>query len=360
MVSGPTEVHPMRTSTLFLALCYLAVAGICSASENPGTKAGWQYLRDGDYARAERVFEQVLNSDPHDLKAWEGYRMAFQKRKAQEEGRVDSEPVVPPDAQPPSDGAARSKRPTKLAKKSEDDGSSDSSSGGKDSSTASGDKSDKSSEDKEELEDLIKIDPSALRNSKKAKERFEKYRDELTQTYRRSHAGVTEVHSTFYSTVLYRLLCERLGAEKGYSYDKTQKLYEATIKDMRGQLEFYVKLINYSSKPKQSVPIGNIVKKTTLVDDDGNSYDPDRWKAPKGTQLLGDDAYTVWFSRTDSEGADIIKKAGKGNLYLVIADLPFESKQIQITFPVKKLTSQTIGRMGSEKGWMDKIKNLWK
>jgi len=346
----------MRTRMLIVALCSVAVAEVCLAGENPGTKSGWQYLKEGDYARAERVFEQVLNSDPHDLKAWEGYRIAFQKRKAQEEGRPDDEtPAIPQDASAPEDRPKpKAKRSAKPERSSDEESRSESSSGSR------GDDSSSDSEKAhEEREEIGKVDPAALKNAKRAKERFEKLREELTQTYRRSHSGVTELHVTFYNNELYRLLCERLGAEKGWSYDKAQKLYEATVKDMRGQLEFYVKLVNYSSKPKKSVPIGDIVKKTTFVDEEGNAYEPARWKAPKNAQLVGDDAYTVWFSRTDSDGADILKKAVKGNVYLVVTDLAFETNQIQVAYPLKKLTTQGAGKPASQKGWMDRIKGLW-
>ncbi|MBI4864203.1 MAG: hypothetical protein HY815_28695 [Candidatus Riflebacteria bacterium] len=362
---------------LFIGM--LAVtAGVCLAVENPGTKAGWQYLKEGDYARAERVFEQVLAQDPQDMKAWEGYRVAFQKRKAQEEGRADDDSSVPDataDEAKPSGtkkSAASTSKPKRAPKKNPEpvepaaEESSVATSEPEARSSRSEPEPDAAKSDPEEQgskpesrEEIGKLDARALHNVKKARERFDKLRKDLSETYRRQHSGATEINATFYSRELYRALVERLGAEKGYKYDKAQKLYEATIRDMKGQLEFYVKLTNYSSKPKVTVSLADVAKRTCLVDDEGNTYEPARWKGPKNEQLVAEDAYTVWFSRTDSEGEDIVKKAGKGNLYLTISDLPREVKQIQVPFAVAKLSPDR-GKSTERKSLMDKVKDWWR
>lgn len=324
------------TGLVMLCLSGAAV----SAVENHGTSLGQRYLKEGDYARAERIFEQVLNQDPKDMKAWEGYRAAFQKRKQQEEGTLTEEPAAP------SEDIAPAKKPKKKKPAASEESD--------DSSSASSDDSGSS-----ERQSIGKIDPAMLKNKRRAKERFEKTREELSQTYKRQHSGAVEIHATFYDVNLYRHLIENLGAQKGYSADKAQKLYEASVRDMRNQLEFYLKLNNYSQKPKLSVAITDLHKKISLVDDEGNSYEPARWKGPKGADLVGEDAITVWFNKTDSDGDDIVKKAGKGNLYLVVSDLPHEQKQIQLTYKAARLSGEVQGKAAGSKSLMDRVKDLW-
>jgi hypothetical protein len=323
---------------------------VAAAVESQGTQQGWRALKEGDYARAERIFEQVLNQDPKDMKAWEGYRAAFSKRKLQEEGggtptpsedssSADSSSKPEPTEPPPKKPAK--KRPVVT----DDEGSGE----------ASGDEGGGTSK-----KDLGRVDPGMLRNKKRAKERFETLREQLTQSYHRQHSGAVEIHCTYYEPQLYRHLIENLGAQKGYTPEKAQKLYEASVRDMRGQLEFYLKMTNYSSKPKLTVSIAEIWKKISLVDDEGNSYEPARWKAPKGTELVSDDAVTVWFNKTDSDGEDIVKKAAKGNLYLQISDLQHEQNQIQFQFKATRLSGETQGKASGSKSLMDRVKDLWK
>jgi tetratricopeptide (TPR) repeat protein len=324
-----------------LALCAIAGAAL-AAVENHGTKLGIRYLKEGDYARAERIFEQVLNQDPKDMKAWEGYRTAFQKRKAAEEGGAGEEEAssAPRDEEP-----APRKKPKAKPRREEDESS----------DAASEQKSDEVSR-----KDIGRVDPGMLRNKRRAKERFESLRTELSQTYRRQHSGAVEINCTYYTPQLYRYLIENLGSQRGYTVEKAQKLYEVSVRDMRNQLEFYLKLNNYSSKPKLTVPIGEMVKKISLVDDDGNSYEPARWKGPKNPDLVGEDALTVWFNRTDSDGEDIIKKAGKGNVYIVVSDLAHEQKQIQLQYKAARLTGDAQGKASGSRSLMDRMKDLWR
>src|SRR5688500_5279485 len=63
--NGRSDGMSMR---VMLVTCVLASSAF-AAVENHGTKLGWRYLKEGDYARAERIFEQVLNQDPKDMKA---------------------------------------------------------------------------------------------------------------------------------------------------------------------------------------------------------------------------------------------------------------------------------------------------
>lgn len=338
----------IRVMLVAMAVASSALAAV----ESQGTKLGWRYLKEGDYARAERIFEQVLNQDPKDMKAWEGYRAAFQKRKLQEDGD-EAAPADKPAASEASDEAPPPRKPAKK-KAAVDDEDADKTPRSSESSEGSEEKTDEGSQE------VGKIDPAMLRNKRRAKERFEKLRDELSQNYRRQHSGAVEIHCTYYTPVLYRYLIENLGAQKGYTPEKAQKLYEASVKDMRGQLEFYCKLTNYSTKPKLTVPIAEIVKKVSLVDDDGNSYEPARWKAPKHNDLVSDDAFTVWFNRTDSDGEDIIKKAGKGQIHLVISDLAHEQKQVQLSFKAARLAGDATGKANGQRSIMDRVRDLWR
>lgn len=352
----------MSRRVLLVGLALTLSSGAVAAVESQGTKLGWRYLKEGDYARAERIFEQVLNQDPKDQKAWEGYRAAFSKRKAQEDGTggEDSlslkEPKEPKEKPVSSESSVDEeeppKKPVKKKKKVVED--EESSSGSDEAASSSDDKGES------QVEDPGRVDPTMLRNKRRAKERFEKLRLDLTQAYKRNHSGAVEISCTFYTPQLYRYLIENLGSQKGYTVDKAQKLYLASVKDMRNQIEFYCKLTNYSAKPKLTVPIGDIVKRVSLVDDDGNSYEPARFKAPKGTELVGDDAFTVWFNRTDSDGEDIVKKAAKGQLHLVISDLAHEQKQVQLSFKAARLSGEVGGKASAPKSMLDRVKDLWR
>lgn len=346
----------MSRRVLLVGLALTLSSGAVAAVESQGTKLGWRYLKEGDYARAERIFEQVLNQDPKDQKAWEGYRAAFSKRKAQEDGTggEDSKELKEPKEKATSSESSvddeEAPKPKKKKKKVVED----------EDASSSADES--ASEDKGESQsqEVGKVDPTMLRNKRRAKERFEKLRVDLTQNYKRNHSGAVEINCTFYTPQLYRHLIENLGSQKGYTVDKAQKLYEASVKDMRNQLEFYCKMTNYSAKPKLTIPIGDIVKRVSLVDDDGNSYEPARFKAPKGTELVGDDAFTVWFNRIDSDGEDIVKKAAKGQLHLVISDLAHEQKQIQLSFKAQRLAGDVGGKASGQRTIMDRVRDLWR
>jgi tetratricopeptide (TPR) repeat protein len=342
----------MSSRVLLVGLALTLSSGAVAAVESQGTKLGWRYLKEGDYARAERIFEQVLNQDPKDQKAWEGYRAAFSKRKAQEDGTAVEEPKdKEPKSEPAIEDEEPPKKPAKKKKKAADE----------DEESASASSDEGSSDEKADgPQEIGKIDPAMLRNKRRAKERFEKLRTELSQNYKRNHSGAVEIACTFYTPQLYQFLIENLGAQKGYTVEKAQKLYEASVKDMRNQLEFYCKLTNYSQKPKLKVPIADIMKRVSLVDDEGNSYEPARFKAPKGTDLIGDDAFTVWFNRTDSDGEDIVKKAAKGQLHLVISDLAHEQKQIQLSFKAARLSGDVSGKASSPKSMFERVKDLWR
>lgn len=344
-----------RVIVIGMACVCLSLSGAAvSAVENHGTSLGQKYLKEGDYARAERIFEQVLNQDPKDMKAWEGYRAAFQKRKQQEDGTATTEEPPPPGGSSASSSsgdeapAPRKPRKKKPAASSDDDSGPSSGGTGDDSGEAPTRK------------DVGKIDATMLHKKSRAKERFDKLRDELSQNYKRQHSGAVEIHATFYDQNLYKMLIENLGAQKGYSADKAQKLYEASVRDMRNQLEFYLKLTNYSQKPKLSVSLADLHKKITLVDDEGNSYEVARWKGPKGGELLEDDAITVWFNKTDSDGDDIVKKAGKGNLYITLTDLQHEQKSITLPFKAARISGEAAGKAAGGKSIMDRVKDMWK
>jgi hypothetical protein len=399
---------------------------------NQGTKLGWQYLREGDYARAERIFQQVLDQDKFDMKAWQGYNLAYGKRKAQDEGKTDDTPIPSERSErtdrgdagkprargakaggraaardagsgpegpagglrPPSGDDPRSQdsrgdpSPASADQPADQENPPPRSSSRKpvpDKSRKAGPKARPPAEDDEargegEAEDAgtgggsagrddarpperVRIDPAQIKNRKRAQERFERLRTDATQNYRRKHSGVVEVMATFYDAELYRAAVEYVAAKnpRKYGVDTAQRLLDVNLRDMGRDLEFYVKLVNYSSKPKITVPIGDVARKTTLVDEDGNVYEPVRTKGPKARDLVSEDSFTAWFSRTDSDGEEIARRAGRGNLTLVISELSHETREIRLPFRASRLAGRSREKAAAgPKGLMDKIKDMWK
>ncbi|MBI3891084.1 MAG: hypothetical protein HY303_06100 [Candidatus Wallbacteria bacterium] len=193
------------------------------------------------------------------------------------------------------------------------------------------------------------IDKDLLKNGKKANEEFNHLRDWATTPYKRESNGATQFIPTYYSPQLYKLLVTKLAAQKNWSISDTQKKYRRLMADNSGVLEFYVKLINTTRKPKAAIPVGDICDRTTLEDDNGNSYKPMRFKAPSVTKLLDEDSYTVWFPKFDADGNSVVDKA-KEKLFLVVNDQEQEPATIRIPFTKKQFEAK-VGRKGGDKPW---------
>jgi hypothetical protein len=332
---------------LALVLTLIVARTVWAQSKDELVASARRALAAGQYEKAERLFEQVVESDPHDMEAWEGYKMAYEKRRAQEEGGA-AEPrtrETAEDAEPPPRPEAPEKR--RSAPRYEEEAPS--------SETATGDDGGKAPP---RPESLGQVDKNLVRNHKKAKERFEEMRDARSANYKRLRGGCTTIVATFYDRELYRTLAVLAAARKGYDVKRAQRIYEQFMRDMRGQLEFYVKLANYCEKPKISVSIGDIVERTMLMDEEGNAYRPVRWKAPQNKDLVGEDAYTVWFSRTDSEGEDILRRA-RETMWIVVNDLPREAKTIQLAFKTRLLGGEGKG-VSKGKSITQRMKDLFK
>jgi hypothetical protein len=199
----------------------------------------------------------------------------------------------------------------------------------------------------EKLDDTI--DKNLLRDAKKANDEFNRLREWATTGWKRDSSGATQFIPTYYSPQLYKLLVTKLGAQKNWSISDTQKKYRRLMGDNRGVLEFYVKVINTTRKPKAAVSVSDICDRTVLEDDNGNSYKPVRFKAPSVTKLLDEDSYTVWFPKYDADGNAVVDKA-RQKLFLVINDQENEPATIRIVFTKKQFESK-VGKKDSGKSW---------
>ena len=208
-----------------------------------------------------------------------------------------------------------------------------------------------------------KIDPEAFKNNKKAQKNFEDLRLELTEVHKRKRGGTAEVTVTHYSHLLYKYLVEHLasqryGQEGAYTPEKAQKLYHASISEMRNNLEFYIKLKNYSERPKVSIPMGDLPKRTYLLDSNNNLYEPIRFKGPKQAVLTDEDSFTVWFPSTDVDGKTLLSNSKK-YLTILIRGIPGEPDEIEIPFLIRRL-QEAHGTKDESPGLFQKVTNWFK
>ncbi|MBI2944327.1 MAG: hypothetical protein HYY25_09005 [Candidatus Wallbacteria bacterium] len=392
-----------------LVIAALALGLSMVRAETDYIASGYQYIDQGDLARAERMFKAAIKINVDDDAAWDGLKKvhALQAKKSgaaaapagkRKKGKrlppppADdtpnlslSEPTeAPPEPQaaleppapaeePPADGqveeinkklltkylgggrssgdeeapaqAGPAKKPAKGKAKSRPKAASDESSEGEASAASSDSEAPKAVQ--EPIDD--KIDQDLLRNLKRATESFNKLRDWATTQWRRESNGATQFIPTYYSPQLYKLLVTKLGAQKNWSVADTQKKYRRLMTDNSGVLEFYVKLINTTRKPKTAVPVADICDRTFLEDDNGNSYKPMRFKAPSVTKLLDEDSYTVWFPKFDADGNSVVDKA-REKLFLVINDQEQEPATVRIAFTKKQFDAKT-GKKSDDKPW---------
>lgn len=361
-------------STLIAAIATLMTSQLLLASMSEEVQLGWQFIREGQYLKAERVFEEILYRNPEDKNAWKGYQMAYRKRTAYERGEIQGGPGLgmheqsspqhgaPPLGGPPGSGGYSLTHPGS-GPSGPDSGpgprapypSGPEASGPAPSGPPPGGRPQAQSlpaDTGPRQGPAIRIDPSRLGDHEAAKKRFEKLRDEMTVNYRRQRNGATEVVVTHYSPLTYKLLIERLSAEKGYTPEKAQQLLESSLGEMGNEFEFYIKLRNYTNG-KVQVPIADIARRTYLLDSNNNLYEPIRFKGPKETNLVGEDAYTVWFPGKDLAGKTLLSDPDK-KLVLVIRGLPYEPEELEMSFEIRRL-QKAHGYGVDEKGMFQKM-----
>ncbi len=389
----------MKSLVLLVTSFVLFASMLPAATDYVGS--GYQYLGQGDLERAERMFKAAIKIDVDDDQAWEGLKKvhaaqsksgkaapARRARRAASQADAEAtdetgnlslrEPRGPSaareDARPSADlsaGEGEESAPTpqveeinkKLLSKylsggrraqSEDEEEVEPAKPAKGKSKASRASRNEESEEssaapapQEKLDETI--DKALLRDAKKANDTFNRLREWATTGWKRDSNGAIQFIPTYYSPQLYKLLVTKLGAQKNWSVSDTQKKYKRLMGDNRGVLEFYVKIINTTRKPKAAVSVGDIYDRTVLEDDNGNSYKPVRIKVPSVTKRLDEDSYTVWFPKYDSDGNAVVDKA-REKLFLVVNDQENEPATIRIVFTKKQFESK-VGKKDSGKSW---------
>ncbi len=378
-----------RLGLIIAALCLFASPVL---ADTDYIASGYDYLREGDLERAERMFKGAIKLDINSEAAWKGLKQvhAAQEVAKKSGGMKDPATAMPPRKSPrspqgppsgpsfppppPADPAMEEINRELLSKylpgavrnrpKSSDDHRAEAAGKG------SGERTDEPEEApsrrnrspsasrpaqgarvvKETLDDSI--NEELLKDEDDASEAFKKLRVWATTRWKRDHNGATEFLPSYYGPDLYKLLVTKLAAQKHWSVEQAKQRFRKLVKDQEGLLEFYVKMRNYTRSPKVAVAIHDIFDRTTLEDDHGNSYRPIRFKAPSVTKLLTEDSYTVWFPKYDSDGNSVVDKA-KSKLFLIINDQEHEPATIRIPFEKKQFKGEA-GEKGGE-SWWDKL-----
>lgn len=380
----------MRIFTLIVFILAATTGSVLAQTDY--VARGHEYLAEGNTERAIRMFKAAIKINVDDEAAWEGYNKAVAAARGQSAPSAPPPPAAPP-VQPsaPSDLRLDAPLPRPAVAAPSPSGLTDfssgqprlteeqkeinqklmqrylgrSPSGGSASSSTGGGASPAgrpSPQRRPPKRARVEVDDTLnerlLRSERRATKEFKRLQEWQTNRYRRESNGILEVIATYYSPDLYKLLVTRLGAKNKWSAEETRKKFHRLMEDYRGDLEFYVKLVNYTSSPKRVADISDIHRRTYLEDDRGNTYEPlerrdrrtgrDR-SEPSVEKVVDDGFYTVWFSRHDSDGVPILDRA-KERLYLVIEGQDSEADPIRIPFRKKQFTQQ-IGKKGKKKPW---------
>ena len=163
------------------------------------------------------------------------------------------------------------------------------------------------------------VDPTLLHSPSLAKQRFEQEKKPYRVWSKDKFGTGVEANVTYVPQELYKYYAVSLGAEQGWSYKETEMRFVIISKNAKKYHEFAIDIREIVS-PRKYPFVADVAKRTTLVDDNGNVYQPVMSAGPSQKQLKRADTYSVAFTQFADDGVPIQDKA-KRYLYIVIKGL---------------------------------------
>lgn len=169
------------------------------------------------------------------------------------------------------------------------------------------------------------IDPAVLADAPRARRAFDEARGARTTTTTLSSRAVT---LTLYDDELYRCLIQHLGTVKHYRPEKAQKLLDESIKDMKGQVELYVRIDGETaSEPSSS---RSLADSCVLALQDGKEIHPCRTKTSASSDAT---AFTLWFDRAQT--GDVQPASGSGGNCTLVVPARSSGPALKVRAPLR-------------------------
>jgi len=163
------------------------------------------------------------------------------------------------------------------------------------------------------------VDPTLMNSPSLARRRYNEEKRPLSTRSKDKFGTGVEAIATYVPMNLYKYLAVALGAERGWSYKETEMKFVLLSKYARKYHEFAIDIREIVS-PRKYPFINDIAKRTILVDDNGNKYEPLKSAGPTQEQLKRADTYSVCYPQLTKDGQSIASKAKK-YFYLTIKGL---------------------------------------